>query len=647
MRLTSYWKNCQLDLRLFLFLLLMMALYRVLFMVKYTGSMAADTVIADILQANFTGLRLSLKSAGGFTLLGFVLVTLPALIRPRLDWGRLRLAIGALASFMLTVLFLARFPYYEEYRMTYGLQVFQGWHDDRAAILGMLVQEYHLLPGLLAALLIAVGWTFLLKKLLALPVIEFPVPRSPKLAALGSLLLTVLFMFVCRFGGGVSYATGVNWENAAVTGDDFLNECILDDVQAMYRATQQEKRMKAGDIYGVDKAKVDVLRAAEVDAALQRMAPGAKLDKPRHIFIVLGETWAQWPLLEKYASLHMADGLKSLIAEDKAYHTSRFMPNGDFTSVAITGMITGLPEVNVRVNYQPRSFKEAYPTALPNPFHRLGYKVDFWYGGSPGWDSIGRLALAQGFDAFYGYPDYHAEKTNTWGTNDRNLFRALAAHLEGEDPTVHLIMTTSNHPPYNVDLAAEGIDVQAIEAQVREILPDEADPHGLAVEFGHYAYMDKVVTEFVRETAAKYPDSLFVITGDHAVRSNPGAKPTMFEFQSVPFVLYGAGVTKDILPTDAVGGHIGIMPTLVDLLAPQGFAYQSVVPAIGQWPAAFNRDYYLTTKIMGQVGTDKTELLPAVTQADTASEQAGLQPFLEQVRTLGWWLVMHSDKEEK
>ena len=646
MRLKAYLKNCQLDLRLFAFLLCLMALYRLIFMGKYAGAMADTTVMADIVQANLTGLRLSLKSAGGFTLLSFLLVTLPALVRPRLQWNGLRWGIGTLASFILTVLFLARFPYYEEFRMTYGLQVFQGWHDDKLAVLGMMVSEYHLLPGLLAAAGLTAILAWALKKILALPVWQKEF-RHSRATAVGAFLFTVLFMFLCRFGGGVSYATGINWENAAVTGDDFLNECIYDDVQAMYRAVQQEKRMQAGDIYGVDKDEVKQLTAEQVAAALTRQAPGAKIAKPKHIFIILGETWAQWPMLDKYAPLQAADGIKSLIKEDNAYYTRNFMPNGDFTSIAITGMITGLSEVNVRVNYQPRSFKEMYPTAISIPFHKLGYKVDFWYGGTPSWDSISRLALAQGFDAFYGYPDFHAPKTNTWGTNDRNLFKALSEHLAQEEPTVHLIMTTSNHPPYNIDLAAEGFDVDKAEQTIRELIPSESDPHNLAVEVGHYYYMDKVVTEFIRQTSKEYPDSLFVITGDHAVRSNPGAQPTMFEFQSVPFVLYGAGVKHDILPKDAIGGHTGIMPTLVDLIAPAGFAYESVAPAIGEYPAAFNREYYLTDKIMGQVGTDKTELLPGVEAADVPAEQSRLEPFLRKLRTLSYWLILGNQNEEK
>ena len=643
MRLSGYWRNIQLDLRLFFFLLLLMELYRVVFMAGMSSFMGPEADIKDILVANFVGLRLSLKSAGGFALLGFLLGTVPALINPKWQTGRARLIVGSMASFLLTVLFIARFPYYKEFHMTYSMQIFQGWHDDKTALLGTMVHEYGLIQGLLAAVLISAVLTWLLHKLLRLPTREVTLPMGRGAAGCLAFIVTFAFMFFCRWGGGVSYATGVNWEHCALAKDDFLNECILDDVQAVYRAINMEERMQQGDIYGVDKAALTQIQAADVAGAIGRQAPGAKIAKPRHIFIILEETGMQWPMMDKYAQLHIADGIKSLAQDEQGYYTSNFMPNGEFTSVAITGMITGIPEINVRVNYQPRSYQGLYPTAMSIPFHELGYKVDFWYGGAPSWDAISRLALAQGFDNFYGFPDLHAPKTTPWGTNDGYLFAALKEHLAQEEPTVHVIMTTSNHPPYNLDLQAENFDVAKAEELVRQLIPEEKDPHNLAVELGHYYYMDKVVTEFARETLAAYPDSLFVITGDHAVRSNPGPQPTIYEFQTVPFVLYGAGVTKDILPEKAVGGCIGITPTLINLIAPEGFKYNSIAPAIGAWPAAFNRSTFLTDKVIGRIEDDKTELLPSVENADMQAERGKLDSFLKEMRTMGYWLVTHRE----
>lgn len=648
-RLERYFRNIQQDLKLFLFLLLLLCFYRAFFMWKLSGFMGSGVTAGDILQANWTGLRLSLKGAGGFTLLAFLLVTVANLIRLRWQLGRIRLIIGTIASFILAVLFEARFPYYEEFHMTYGLQVMQGAHDDKTALFFTMVQEYGLPWRLALAVLLTILCWVVLKRLLAAGTRSLPMRISGGrrlIAGTGLAVLTVAFMFFARFGGGFNYATGINWENAGTTGDDFLNECILDDVQGIYRAIQSEKMMKAGNIYGVDKQAAEEMTPESVRAEIARTAPGAKIARPKHIFIIMGETWAQWPMLEQYAGLHVADGIKGLAAEPNAYYTRSFMPNGDFTSIALTGMITGLSEVNIRANYQPKSFKTVYPTAMAPQFKALGYQVDFWYGGSPSWDNIQRLALAQGFDHFYGYPDFNAPKTNSWGTNDKNLFQALADTLGNEQPTVHLIMTTSNHPPYNIDLAAEGFDLDKARQMVRELIPEAQDPDNLAVEIGHYWYMDKVVTQFVKDTMAKYPDSLFVITGDHAVRTNPGPKPTMFEFQSVPFVLYGQGITKDILPQDAVGGHTGITPTLINLIAPAGFQYASIAQPIGTAPAAFNRDYWLTDKVMGRVEGRETEMLPGITGADATVERQKLDALLTRMRTLSWWMLEKGTEEK-
>ena len=642
MRLATYFANIQRDLKLFAFLLLMLCAYRLLFMFFMSSYMGSDVGMADILQANWSGLRLSLKSAGVFTALAFLFATLPATVLPRLSepLNKLRLAVGTMASFLLSVLFLARFPYYKEFGQTYGLQVAAGLADDKGAILSMMVAEYGLIWRLGAVLVLTALFFLLLRRLLRgrtfdLPYLGKGLPQY--MVAVFFLAVTFLFMLVARFGGGVNYATGINWENAAVTKDDFLNECVLDDVQALYRAHSMEARMAAGDILGVEKE-----RAESYLPYMERTAAGAKIPKPRHIFIVLGETWANWPLLDKYADLHLMDGLKALMASPQGYYTNRFMPNGDFTSVAITGLVTGLSEVNIRANYQPRSFEAPYPTAMAPQLKGLGYQVDFWYGGSPGWDSIGKLSVAQGFDHFYGFPDYGAPKTNAWGTSDHNLFAALSASLDKqpEQPTVSLIMTTSNHPPYNIDLASEGFDVAACEKKIREILPEAENPQELAVEYGHYYYMDKVVTEFIAETQRKYPDSLFIITGDHAVRSDPGPRPTLYEHQSVPCVLYGAGVTKELWPENALGGHTSLVPTLLELLAPQGYKYQAIGLPLGQNQAAFNRDTYIVGQSVGEIGKERLEDFSGrPSQMDRGAAEAELMPQLQAQRTLSWYLL--------
>ena len=537
------------------------------------------------------------------------------------------------------------------------MEVVQGFHDDLWSIIVMMFQEYGILWRFFVALILTIICIAALSRLLFMK--TFPLPElvgKTKIAGFSAGLVVGIFLFglFVRFGGSFTYANGLNWENAGVTTDDFLNECILDDAQALYRARAMAKRMEAGEIFGVDANKI--LESAQLVAVnhelnetnlapyLERKASGERIQKPKHIFIILGETFMQWPMLGKYDELLVAEGIKSLIAEENCYYSRNFMPNGDFTSTAITGLVTGLPDVNIKVNYQARTYEKLYITSMAPAFKGLGYNVDFWYGGMPTWDSIAKMSLAQGFDNFYGYPDFNAPKQTTWGTKDENLFNALLAHLTDEPPTVHLIMTTTNHPPYNLDLAAEGYDAQAVTEALKK-LPNVDDANQLAIELGHYWYMDEVITNFIRAAHEKFPESLFVVTGDHAVRCDPSTHPTIFEHQSVPFVLYGAGITKGILPPDAVGDHISIVPTLIELIAPKDFAYYSIAPSLfNSDGVGFNTEAFLTNKVAGQIDSDVIELLPHIASnelndVNLTDEREHAIKIIGAMRTVAWWII--------
>jgi len=649
--LKRFFDGAQRDLRLFLFVLILLEVYRVLFMFSMSDYMNETTDAAQIFSAMFAGLRLSLKTAGAVTLVSFVFVTIFGLK------ARARLFIGIIASLIFSLLFMLRFPYYRAFQSTFGMEIVQGLNDDILSIIVTMIQEYGVIWRIFAALILTLICIAILSRILNIKTYPLPVLEGKaKIAGFSAGLAVGIFLFglFVRFGGSFTYGSGINWENAGVTNDNFLNECILDDAQALYRARAMAKRMEAGEISGVDANKIQ--EAAQIIAInhelteknlapyLERKAKGERIKKPQHIFIILGETFMQWPMLGKYDELLLAEGIKSLIAEENCYYSRNFMPNGDFTSTAITGLVTGLPDVNIKVNYQARTYDKLYITAMAPPLRELGYNIDFWYGGMPTWDSIAKMSLAQGFDKFYGYPDFNAPKQTTWGTSDENLFNALLNHLDEEPPTVHLIMTTTNHPPYNLDLAAEGFDVNA-EIETLKKFPNIKDVKQLAIELGHYWYMDEVITKFIRATSEKYPESLFVVTGDHAVRCDPSTHPTLFEHQSVPFVIYGAGITHEILPPDAVGGHISIIPTIIELIAPKDFAYYSIAPSLFESDGVgFNNSTFLTASVAGQIDSDVIELLPHVASNDLnevnlSDERAHAMQIISAMRTVAWWII--------
>ncbi len=651
--LKRLWDGLQRDFRLFIFILLLLEIYRALFIGTMSGYISAETNSTQIWTALFVGLRLSLKTAGAVTLLSFIFVTIFGLS------SRLRLAIGIFASLIFSTLFMARYPYYRAFGSTFGMEVIQGMHDDLSAIIITVVQEYGLFWRFPVALILTVVCIAILSRLLILKTIPLPELNSfikKFLFSAGIFAFVVAFFIFARFGGSFTYDNGLNWENCGVTSDHFLNETILDDGQAFYRVYTMNKWMSAGIISNLNTENISAcaefisprkgLVADNLSPYLERTAKGPKIPKPQHIFIIMGETWMQWPMLGKYSDLRVSDGIRSLIAEPNCYYSRNFLPTGEFTSAALTGIITGLPDVNMKVNYQPRSYEEVYVPAMAPPLKELGYNVDYWYGGTASWENIASLAKAQGFDNTYSISDLNAPKQSVWGCKDEYLFKAIEEHLAEEPPTVHLIMTTSNHPPYNLDLAAEGFDFDSTLAEV-EKLPNVDDAKELTTMLGHYWYMDKKTTNFVRSVIGKYPNSLFIITGDHAVRTDPSMNPTIFEHQSVPFVMFGAGITKNILPADVVGGHASIVPTIIELIAPKDFIYYSIMPSLfDSFGATFNRQSYITQNTAGLIDLESVELLPHIPSSELnkvnlSAERDAAKKVIESVRTVGWWLLNH------
>ncbi|MBF1692808.1 MAG: LTA synthase family protein, partial [Selenomonas sp.] len=213
-RMASFYDAIQRDLCLFVFILLTLCVYRAYFMFAMAGYIAPETSSADIGLALFTGLRLSLKTAGWIALPSFVFCSLPLLAAPRLTalLGRLRLFWGTLAAFVFAVLFQARFPFYRQFHSGFQMQMDAGMEEDPFTIVSMLVQEYGLLWRMGIAILLTLVSFWILRRLLcawkvcALPRLRGTMQRA--LFSLGLFLFFCRFFLFVRFGGSFTYGGG-------------------------------------------------------------------------------------------------------------------------------------------------------------------------------------------------------------------------------------------------------------------------------------------------------------------------------------------------------------------------------------------------------------------------------------------------------
>ena len=568
--------------------------------------------LADYLtKANMTQTATALWIGGRLSLQTSVIVAAIVFLPTAAGkfWGgtprKLSAAINIVAIFAAVFLTAAAIPYYEIFHDGFNQMLFIGQNEDPWALFVTGVKEYDL-PFRFAAVMALTHifwWCFkyCLKKNISsaftkLATAKFPAKTSFFRCTLLSVQAAAFYIVttLAQYGGAWGWETEITWENAGLTNDPVLNVAVLDGAQSLVRAVELNRRYRAGT--GLNYSDEEILELAaklsgkpndsgNVEHYLTKHATGAKISAPTHIFVILSESLANWPLLPRYENLHIANNLKKIIAADNSAYCPVFLPNGISTISAVTGTVTGLADANLYFTTSPKSFAAPFPTAIAPVMKRLGYRADFWYAGPSSWENIGTFVTAQGFDNFYGRGDLGEGEGSVWGIDDEYLYANIAAHISPDEPSFNVILNASNHAPYEVNLAAKGFNFDA----TKNALPKSAqNDKQLLRELGHYWYADHELGKFVATVEKKFPDSLFIIVGDHANRYHIDKTPNLYERYGVPFIVTGAGVKRDIFSPNAVGSHIDIAPTIVELIAPQNFIYVSLGTSLATNTRAVN-----------------------------------------------------------
>lgn len=624
----------------FVFFWLLLCIYRIIFIGGMHEYIAVDSDFSLIFTAIYSGAKLSLQTAGVLTL--YMLISLVAEgFSKRLRWFRQVCSFCVL--FITTLLFIARFPFYQQFHSGFNQMIFTAMHEDVYALFISLIEEFHLPLKLCIVVLLVCVLNYIFNKFIDKKWGFFKWSKLKSKYRLIILLIGVyLLATLSLYGGGWSWKSGVNWENAGITNDTFLNESILDDYQSIYRAYANQMRMEAcnglsfsaQNVRDLAKSLTNKDGGNDLSIYLAKEATGAKIEKPKHIFVIVSESYANWPLLDKYSNLHIADNMKKIIAEDDTIYTSHMLPSGSSTVGALMTMVTGMANSNLYLTTMPEALANPYITATAPQMKNLGYETSFWYAGPATWENIQEFTLAQGFDNFYSRGNIDPNATGSvWGADDEYLYDAIFKQIDDNKMTFSVILNTSNHSPFNIDLEKEGFDV----SKVIEGLPDkEKNNQELIKELGHFWYADKMASDFINKVKAKYPDSLFIFVGDHADRYNIDKVPTMYERYSVPLIITGKGIQKDLLPEDMAGSQIDIMPTVIDLIAPEGFTYYSVGKSLSENKLGQSYAFWITADAIGN--TDDLVEKPQYFNREALPDRTVLENYINGVRAISWWL---------
>jgi phosphoglycerol transferase MdoB-like AlkP superfamily enzyme len=647
------WGQLFADMALWLALVLLFLAFRITLFCLFGARVSPSPNADALMRCLNTGLR-SDSCAATWALLPSLSFTLFGFVRPLGMWHAIirRLTI-IIVLLLCALIFVTDVAYFAEYDNQFDHWIFGLIYDDRAAILATIWKTYPIVwLALLTAVAVAVS-AWLLNKLCAVAAAaEVPALLGTRWLRAVAIVVIALWTFV-----GTTVWLGKNLaglKNAAATGDVFLNKIVLNPFFALRYAVWQETTMqKSAGLRlflpdGNIRAAATALypggeNAATVDDCLKRVAPGHVDPAPSHIFIVVMESFDAWAMQPEYADLHLTDRVSGLARD--GLHVRGFISSGIGTIQSLGVFITGLPFSRVLVNYRA-TVREGVPTASARIFKQLGYRPRFFYGGFLSWQRVGQFCREQGFEDVYGGDQMGLRSSgNEWGVNDEDLFRFVLQHT-GAEPTFNLIMSTSYHPPYSVDVEKEGFDPSALKANP---MCAKLSRQQLRV-LGHLWYSDKCVGDFADKAERELERPLIAITGDHYSRKQyVSARPnhTLFEELAVPLVLSGPKSLAHVRPPEALAGsHLDVLPTLIDLAAPAGFAYH-----------AFGRDLLDNSQPQVGFGTNTVigpdfilkindpahvEDLHGLRKIDIDGEAMALK--YRQLHALGWWRAMKGNQ---
>lgn len=639
-RWLNWIKGIQQELKAFLFFSILFTLFRIVFLIIFQSQL--DTTTMDsILMSLWLGFRLSLKTVGSIVLVSLLFATLPSIVWPKWKAQGVRKVWYGLVTIFFTLLFMGRIPFYTIFNSSYNAMLINGKYDDIHAIINTAINEYHGIPYLIGGIALSIIFSWLLVKVLNTKSYEWtPSTKHSKwiTGILSFVGFGVLFVFF-RFGGAFGYTNSINWESAARLNSNLLNETILDDAQALYRVKSIAKRTsELEDIHLTPAELHEKIQSiggnpgsTRFDEAFTKTITTERLQQqPQSINIILGESYGLWPFLAEFnePGAYLVEQGRKYAASPQAMGTQMALAQGTGTMPAIIGLLTGMPDTGMYPNYNVGMLQEPYGLGIGPVMKKLGYKTVFWYGGFSTWQNVKNFALEQGFDEFHDASEMPSDEENAWGVADGDMFKAINAYMDKHrgEKIINVIMTTSNHPPYSVNVAKEGYDAD----KVRKNLPDSiANTDKQINEMGHIWYADHVMGEFISKEEQVDPTALFVITGDHSERFTFAREEGPKVASTIPIIFYGQGIKKEWLSPDTFGMSIQIIPTLAELVGRTGQTYEAMVPSLfNQGPFVFNHRLWM----------DKT----GIYLEDEKMPQVYAN-YMKTLRELTAWRLKHGD----
>ncbi|NHM08064.1 sulfatase-like hydrolase/transferase [Flavobacterium sp. CYK-4] len=547
-------------------------LFRVIFILSFHKQLTFPVSAGEFFKTFLMGFRFDCTAVSYFMVPAFLLLLSLWYFE---KFGLIR-AVRKVCQYLFvifsTLICVVTINYFAEYHSQFNNFLFLGLYDDQKAVMKTVMEDFHPWWNLLALVVVIISGILVLRYFESK---DFIYRKLSKLQFKGHrtvMIVASLLLFVMSIRGSVTDVPALRkW--AAVSTDPFLNKTIINPYRSLAYALEDFKEiniLEGKNPYMSEAEFFNIFSKPQVSDYLKKTAPGTNNEKPKQIFLVIMESYDSWPLMDQYAPMGLSPQLSAI--KNQGTHFSYFLPAAYATFDSFGAIVTNVPYTGVNIS-KIGELNEPFMTSMFMQFKKLGYQTNMFYGGFASWQNIAEFTKYQGADRFFSATDLGGDNNSgTWGVEDEKLFELVQAKTNPEQYSFNVILTSSYHAPYTVEVYKKGFPYKS-EKDFPAAMQKYYDGSMTMEELGHLWYGDYAIGKFMEKATQKYPDAVYGFTGDHYGRRFLNSKPNLYETSSVGFILYGKNIP--ISANKTPGSHIDIMPTLIEMVAPKGFEYYS------------------------------------------------------------------------
>lgn len=530
--------------------------------------------MSEYIKVFFTGFRTDAIIMAYFIILPLLVLVVFSILGFNKWIPRVRRSVEALFLFFTVTISLVSLNYYNEFHVNFDNNLYLGLlEEDFTDVFKMILNQKNSMLFLILYIGLMVSIFLLYRYKPKSSIIAKLFAKQTSLWSRGIFVTLLLLFFVGSLRGSLS-RHNFKARNTSVSKVYMLNKSIVNPFKSLemsFKEYRQRNNLLAKCPFEQpDSGSLDSFKASLHSISHTVVGNNLRVEKPKQIFLVIMESYDSWSLDEKYRPFNVSTNLAEIA--DKGTSFTNFLPAYNATIYAYSSIVTSIPYFGVNMA-QISTNKENEGISIFEEFSNMGYKTNFFYGGYISWQKIEDYSLNLSCDHIYSAADIDGDITGgSWGVEDEELFDMVLDKIDPNEYTFNVILTTSYHNPFPIDVLSKGYPYKT-EDDLPESMRSYFDGTISLNELGHRWYGDYAIGRFMDVAEEKYADALYAYTGDHYARKFINANPTLYEKSLVPFILYGKGIP--IQQLDTPGSHIDVLPTLIELIAPENYAYTS------------------------------------------------------------------------